>query len=361
MFLAADSLTIPQHSKRHDQGHAEWAAVSGGSQAVAAHLGTRILFVVLFALVASACSSPRTEQEQVFRVGLADPTTTERLPDGYRLSFDRDELFPIYDPSFVEASQTPWNETDLVLGIELDDEPRAYPIGLLAFSEMVIDTHAGVPTLVTWCPLCGTGLVHRREINGEPVIFGNQGDLFENAMTWFDHDTGSVWSQPTGTAILGELTGTQLELLPSSLTTWGAWSELHPDTIALDTQTVRSNFTLAETLLAVVVNNETAAISVRDLREAGSVQHVLGGEPIIFTADAQTERASVLSRRTGDTIRDLTFGGGVLIDRSTNDQWHPDTGVSLTGGQNLERLPTLSTFAKDFANHFPAGELLAVE
>ena len=68
-------------------------------------------------------------------------------------------------------------------------------------------------------------MVHRREVDGEPIVLGNHGALFGNAMTWYDHETGSVWSQPTGEAILGPLTGTKLELLPSTLTTWGDWRD----------------------------------------------------------------------------------------------------------------------------------------
>ena len=44
-----------------------------------------------------------------------------------------------------------------------------------------------------------------------------------NAMTWFDHETDSIWSQPVGLAFEGPLRGTQLKLLPFQLTTWSNW------------------------------------------------------------------------------------------------------------------------------------------
>ena len=75
-------------------------------------------------------------------------------------------------------------------------------------------------------------MVHRRELDGEEVIFGNQGALWGNAMTWWDHDTGSIWSQPLGEAILGPRKGERFELLPSTLTTWEAWQSAHPETLA---------------------------------------------------------------------------------------------------------------------------------
>ena len=76
-------------------------------------------------------------------------------------------------------------------------------------------------------------MVHRREIKWEELIFGNQGALFRNAMTWWDHDTGSVWSQTLGEAILGPLAGKQLEPVPSTLTLWVAWRRVWPGTLVL--------------------------------------------------------------------------------------------------------------------------------
>ena len=95
-------------------------------------------------------------------------------------------------------------------------------------------------------------MVHRRSIDGTPIVLGNQGALWGNAMTWWDHETGSVWSQPLGEAILGPLTGTRLELLSSTLTTWDDWRAQHPSTLALDAPGGQSRFD-AETLDTVAV------------------------------------------------------------------------------------------------------------
>ncbi len=65
-------------------------------------------------------------------------------------------------------------------------------------------------------------------------MLGNQGALLGNAMTWWDHDTGSVWSQPLGEAVMGPRTGDRLELMAAQLTSWGTWKEDHPSTVALD-------------------------------------------------------------------------------------------------------------------------------
>lgn len=74
-------------------------------------------------------------------------------------------------------------------------------------------------------------MVHRREIEGEELVFGNQGALFRIAMTWWDRGTGSVWSQAFCEAILGPLAGNQLEPVPSTLTLWVAWRRVWPGTL----------------------------------------------------------------------------------------------------------------------------------
>ena len=70
-------------------------------------------------------------------------------------------------------------------------------------------------------------MVHRRELDGKLLVMGNQGALWGNAMTWWDHDTGSIWSQPLGEAIAGPRRGQRLEPYPVTLTKWDAWLERH--------------------------------------------------------------------------------------------------------------------------------------
>ena len=75
--------------------------------------------------------------------------------------------------------------------------------------------------------------MHDRRIDGKAHTFGNAGGLFMNAMTWWDHESDSVWSQPWGRAIQGEQKGVELFLLPSQLTTWSSWRAEHPNTLAM--------------------------------------------------------------------------------------------------------------------------------
>ncbi len=68
----------------------------------------------------------------------------------YRQLLPRDAINPIYEPRFVTAEKAGLDQGELVIGVELNGESKAYPIGPLVRREMVNDTVGGVPILVTW-------------------------------------------------------------------------------------------------------------------------------------------------------------------------------------------------------------------
>lgn len=121
---------------------------------------------------------------------------------------------------------------DRVIGIERGGEARAYPLRALNWHEVVNDRLSG-PLLVTFCPLCGSAIVAVRTIDGRETIFGVSGLLWHSNLVLYDRETDSLWSQVAATAIRGPATGTTLQLLPSTLTTWETWREAHPDTQVL--------------------------------------------------------------------------------------------------------------------------------
>lgn len=75
--------------------------------------------------------------------------------------------------------------------------------------------------------------MHDRRLGRETLTFGNQGALLMSAMTWWDHETESIWSQPWGSAIGGDLEGESLTLLPAEIVPWSTWLASHPDTTVL--------------------------------------------------------------------------------------------------------------------------------
>ncbi|MFB6300121.1 MAG: DUF3179 domain-containing protein [Halobacteriales archaeon] len=121
---------------------------------------------------------------------------------------------------------------DRVIGVERNGKARAYPLRVLNWHEIVNDTFGG-PLLVTYCPLCGSGLTAERTVNGTETMFGVSGYLWNSALVMYDELTHSLWSQIAAMSIRGDQTGTRLELVPSSLTTWETWHGDHPETDVL--------------------------------------------------------------------------------------------------------------------------------
>ncbi len=179
-----------------------------------------------------------------------------------------------------------------------------------------------------------------------------------NAMTWFDHDTGSVWSQVTGTALLGPLEGTSIELLASELSNWSDWREEFPDTLALRTQTASNTFRVKDLTVAARVNNEVAGLEFKDLREVGAISTVLGGQPILFVADPQLDRWAVFSLLVDGSPVELELADRVLVDPVSGDRWDPSTGASFDGRMALDRVPTFSSNFNNFIDIFPDAQVL---
>ena len=105
----------------------------------------------------------------------------------------RDLIRPILEPAYGVAEDLPWlNDTDLVIGYSAGDDAYAYPVNVLDFHEIVNDVIEGVPVLVTYCPLCFSGVVYSRELDGRALTFGNTSALFQSDLVMYDHQTGSL-------------------------------------------------------------------------------------------------------------------------------------------------------------------------
>ena len=204
-------------------------------------------------------------------------------------------------------------------------------------------------------------MVHRRELDGTEIVFGNQGALWGNAMTWWDHDTGSVWSQPLGEAIMGPRKGARLELLSSTLTRWGTWRSAHPDTLALDAPAGRSGFDLERMMVAVELDGQSAAYRFTDLWERGPANDVVAGvELAVVTDPADPQRWAVFSRRLDDTVVTLAVEGGRLVDVETGTVWDPVRGTALEGplvGETLGLLPGFTVFPSEYPTFWPDGKV----
>ncbi|MCF2903564.1 DUF3179 domain-containing protein [Octadecabacter sp. CECT 8868] len=156
----------------------------------------------------------------------------------------RDGIPALDDPSFVDVfDEDRLMDREPVITLELQGEtPRAYPIRYLMWHEIVNDDVRGLPIAVTFCPLCNSGITFDRRVNGQVLTFGVSGKLRNSDMIMFDRETESWWQQAIGEAIVGDLTGTELQTLPSWMESWGEFKERNRDGLVMDEPNQRRNY-----------------------------------------------------------------------------------------------------------------------
>ena len=151
--------------------------------------------------------------------------------------------------------------------------------------------------------------MHDRRFEGQTLVFGNQGALHKTAMTWFDHTTGSIWSQPIGRALVGELRGAALTQIPSTLDTWAGFSTRHPETMVLANGLNSPRLILATPrenwVIGLVLGEASAAVDVGHARAAGLVHLMVGDEPVLVWVDEATGTVRAYLRRLADRLADL--------------------------------------------------------
>lgn len=209
--------------------------------------------------------------------------------------------------------------------------------------------------------------MHDRRVDGETRTFGNNGGLYMKAMTWWDHGTQSVWSQPWGAVLNGSLAGTSLTPLPAEVVRWGAWVADYPQTrVLVDERGERFGRQLPEDnfVIGVALNDAATAYHFRSAQAQGVINDSVGTFPVVVTVDKHDGAIDVYLRTVpmpdGDgATRTLTFEpdeGGVLRDAETGSSWDIRRGVALSGplrGTVLRQAPYVSAFDWAWEDFYP--------
>ncbi|MBI2483915.1 DUF3179 domain-containing protein [Candidatus Uhrbacteria bacterium] len=238
----------------------------------------------------------------------------------------RDGIPPIDSPKFIPAADGGKNLRDDEAGIALSYEgvDRFYPFEILVFHEIVNDTINGKRVLVTYCPLCYSGIVFDPLVNGERVEFGTSGKLWNSNLVMYDRKTESLWPQVLGEAVVGEMTGTRLSVIPSNVVRFGDWSRAHPrgEVLSRETGAFRSYghdpygdyyttpgvyFPVANkddrlgekaSVLGLVFGGQAKAYPVALLRERGTIQDTFAKHTIEGEYDAVSGEMSLYEIET---------------------------------------------------------------
>jgi uncharacterized protein (DUF3820 family) len=144
-----------------------------------------------------------------------------------------DGIPSIDDPQFVSVAEAErfMFGNDKVISVEEGDSARAYPLRILVWHEVVNDVVDDRPVAVTYCPLCATGMVFSREVEGAvggTLEFGVSGLLHHSDVLMYDRESMGLWSQLGRRAISGKFAGRELVWLPSDQMRWKAWREKYP-------------------------------------------------------------------------------------------------------------------------------------
>ena len=152
----------------------------------------------------------------------------------------RDGIPPLKNPGMVAASQAGWlQDTDVVFGVAIDGDVRAYPKRILAWHEMFKARIGGRELAGVYCTLCGALVLYDVTVGGVQHELGTSGFLYRSNKLMYDHATKSLWSTLTGTPLVGPLVGTGIALEPLYVvtTTWREWRTRHPNTQVLSLET----------------------------------------------------------------------------------------------------------------------------
>jgi len=309
----------------------------------------------------------------------------------------KDGIPAIDDPEFISVSQTiDWlGDAEPVIALILKDKngrehARAYPIQILIWHEIVNDELAGIPVFVTFCPLCNASMVFDRRLDGKVLDFGTTGRLRKSDMVMYDRQTESWWQQFLGKAIVGEMTGKTLEVIPSRILSWLDFKTAWPNgqVMSKDTGYYRNYgvnpyqsyddinetpFLLGEKpdqrlkpmdRVAVLKDSDGyKAYPYSILSAEGVVHDTVDGKPVVFLTKKNTR--SPLDKRlisqsrliiSAQAFRPSIAGNKLdfyisqdekILDRETSSVW-TITGHAIEGifkGKQLEAVPTETHFA----------------
>ena len=139
------------------------------------------------------------------------------------------------DPKLITAADADYLiDGDLVFGVEINGDVRAYPLRIMGWHEMFNETIGGVAVALAYCTLCGAGILFETLVEGrdKPFVFGSSGFLYRSNKLMFDRETDSLWNQFTGQPVAGPLwdSAIELKMRPVAITSWAKWRAKHPTT-----------------------------------------------------------------------------------------------------------------------------------
>ncbi|KAA1243547.1 DUF3179 domain-containing protein [Aquimarina sp. RZ0] len=301
----------------------------------------------------------------------------------------QDGIPPLRNPEMIDVSKARYlHDSDIVFGISVNGDTRAYPKRILAWHEMFTDTVGDTPVAGVYCTLCGTVILYKTEKDGVQYQLGTSGFLYRSNKLMYDKKTQSLWNTLWGKPVIGPLVGKgiELEYLSVVTTTWGAWKELHPNTKVLSLKTGHNRdygegvaykdyfsndnlmFTVPkkdkrlknkQEILAIRIPDKTEenlAISSKFLQQNPMYKGKINREIFtVFTDKSGAHRAYL----TADTSFSSYNRQSIAIDEQGNTwQLYEDRLENSKTKESIARLPTHNAFWFGYKAAFPDVTLI---
>jgi len=273
---------------------------------------------------------PKLFQRRVSIPANANVTALIPLKDIVEGGPGKDGIPSIDAPKFVDATVADqsgvYDPKGLGISLTIGKTTRFYPFQILVWHEIVNDVVDGRPVAVTYCPLCGTGIVYDRTINGQAIEFGVSGKLYQSDLLMYDRKTESLWAQIEGRAVVGLLVGQRLKLVDAQNITWQEFRSKYPNGQVLSTDTGFSRnyqsspygdydtndqllfpietrdgrLGLKTRVLGVELDGQFKAYPVEDLQRLKNVTDDFAGKTLRLTANG--EEVTITDATTGQII-----------------------------------------------------------
>jgi hypothetical protein len=286
----------------------------------------------------------------------------------FNYRFEADKMF--YQPkqkAFVAAGADTTNKNELVIGVAIDGEAKAYPIRVIGYHHQVMDTVGHTPVMITYCTVCRTGRVYSPFVNGGKESFRLVGMDHFNAM-FEDAATGSWWQQATGKVVAGPLKGTVLKELMSKQLTLAAWLREYPNSYVMqpdpsfkkdyndlagyDKGTIKGSLEKRDSaswerkswVIGVVHNKASKAYDWNELVKTKVINDSIEGMPVLLALENDTASFHVYDRHVnGASLRFDKGNNDVFIDENTHSTWNMD-GVCIAGTMKGEKLNPVQSY-----------------
>lgn len=303
----------------------------------------------------------------------------------------QDGIPPLRDPAMVSAKEADYlREGDLVFGISVNGDHRAYPRRILGWHELFTDTVGDIPVAGVYCTLCGTLMLYQTVSTGVHHLLGTSGFLYRSNKLMYDRATQSLWSTFRGQPVIGPLADKGIELthLPVVTTTWKSWRTRHPDTLVLSLETGYSrdyregaayrDYYATDDLMFPVPGRDTRlpnkaevlgialpgaprdvlAITIDYLHRHPLLHRTLGSRQLVVLAD----RGGAMRVYEAGDIRFKHWDREAELLDTSGKRWRMEEGSLLASdGRRLPRLPAQRAFWFGWQAAYPETALLRLD